>query len=675
MSTLSEACLYDWDVERMLVWLREESLHDCVMPFSLKKINGISFLNLSDGDIRSLRISQESKRKLTKVLKKIKAKKRNVTKRFEGETSRIEELKKPSSVPAHVHDDPHEDAESDGWCTDEFSDDPDEEDEEEQSDDDSGGDYIEPEEDDRLNHTPGSPSKEVANVPLGLVAQLKAGLNGTIRKNPFMGPPTSPHTKTAPSPFEDEEDQIYDEPPDGEEDEVYEQPSDDSGGGIVVRPMSHRKIIRCESDKGEYLDARAPKYIDQDNAGPPPPPGRPPKPGSLKAKKTSPPPVSMDQEIYDEVPEDDETGRTQIVEPEQETYEVPDDGGLDTGNSQHDQSISETYEVPDQPDEQETYEVPEEPAPARPPPRKPGGGLGLKPPIRQAEKAKTPLPKELPKPKPVAKPAINPKPQIRPKPNTAAPAQSILTKPSPAGSSGQTSRLYPAPKDTNAVSPERPSSKRLPGFPSPGSRTAVIPPPSQDSERNNNEIPKSTSSPRIQPLSRRPIPPPVDDTPPPPPRPGIKPPPHKPPRLSDSDNQDDHFTPPGRQLPATKMNKSPLPAPPEPKPVDPLKQSPWFQGPLDKKIAESALRSFSKEGAFIVRNSSKDQNNYSMSLLFQGNVKHLRMPQVNRRFVLGDSGKVQFSSVIELVDYYSQHPVELKSGGSTCLTAACPVRL
>ena len=26
--------------------------------------------------------------------------------------------------------------------------------------------------------------------------------------------------------------------------------------GIVVRPMSHNKIIRCESDKGEYLDAR-----------------------------------------------------------------------------------------------------------------------------------------------------------------------------------------------------------------------------------------------------------------------------------------------------------------------------------------------------------------------------------------------------------------------------------
>jgi len=95
---------------------------------------------------------------------------------------------------------------------------------------------------------------------------------------------------------------------------------------------------------------------------------------------------------------------------------------------------------------------------------------------------------------------------------------------------------------------------------------------------------------------------------------------------------------------------------------------------LDKKIAETALKSFSKEGAFIVRNSSKDLNSYSMSLFFKGSVRHLRIPQINNKYVLGDSGKVQFSTIVELVDYYSQHHVDLKSGGSTQLTAACPVR-
>ncbi|XP_078358343.1 uncharacterized protein LOC144643077 isoform X2 [Oculina patagonica] len=644
-----------------------ESLHDCVPPFSMKKINGLAFLNLSDGDIKALRISQESKRKLAKVLKRIKGKKNTVSKRFDGETSVIKERKKPSAIPVHVDED---ESDHEGWCTDEFSDGSDEE---EDSGDEFGGEYIEPSED--LEPPQGSPTKEVPNVPLGLVAQLKAGLNGTIPRNPWMGPPANAHTKTTQSPFEDEDD-IYDEPPEDEpplEDEVYEQPSDDSGSAIVVHPMSHKKIIRCESDKGEYIDARPPKYSDQQDTVEPPPPRRPPKPGSLKAKKAPfMPPAPIEQEIYDEVPEDEQLGRMQVVEPEQETYEVPDDGTQDNGFPQQQQQFTETYEVPDHPDEPETYEVPEEPAPARPPPRKPGGGIGLKPPLKasvsQPEKMRTPEPKEVPKPKPALKPAITPKPQIRPKPSP----------PVPAVPSTRTSRLYPAPKD-NTVSPEPQSPKRLSGLPPPGSRP-LIPPPSQEpptkTEKNNNEIPKNTPSPRIQPpAGRRPVPPPAEESPPPPPRPGIKPPPLKPPRLpSESDSQDDSPNLPGRHLPSMKQ-RSPLPAPPEQKPADPLKQSPWFHGPLDKKLAETALKAFSKEGAFIVRNSSKDLNSYSMSLFSKGNVKHLRMPRINNKFVLGDSGKVQFTTIPELVDYYSQHHVELKSGGSTSLTAACPVRL
>lgn len=67
------------------------------------------------------------------------------------------------------------------------------------------------------------------------------------------------------------------------------------------------------------------------------------------------------QEIYDEVPEDDELGRTQVVEPVQETYEVPDDGTQQTSKPQQLDSLCETYEVPGQEPEPETYEVPEEP--------------------------------------------------------------------------------------------------------------------------------------------------------------------------------------------------------------------------------------------------------------------------------------------------------------------------
>ena len=61
------------------------------------------------------------------------------------------------------------------------------------------------------------------------------------------------------------------------------------------------------------------------------------------------------------MPEDEELGRTQVVEPEQETYEVPDDGAQDTVIQRQEQPLCETYEVPGPEPEQETYELPEEP--------------------------------------------------------------------------------------------------------------------------------------------------------------------------------------------------------------------------------------------------------------------------------------------------------------------------
>nr|XP_058968556.1 cell surface glycoprotein 1-like isoform X2 [Pocillopora verrucosa] len=640
MSSLSEACIYDWDLERMLMWLREENLHDCVQPFSFKKINGIQFMNLSDNDIKSLRISQESKRKLAKVLKRIKGKRQSARKRFDGDSSGLKERRKPPALPANVLDEEESD---DGWATDDFDDDPDEF-EEEESDDESGGEYIEAEENESLIPSPESPSKEVPKVPFGLVAQLKAGLNGTVGRAPCTVPSESHRTKTTPMPYDDDDDQIYDEPPE----EVYEEPSDDSGSGIVVRPQCHKKIIRCDSSEG-YIDARSTSVIPEEPVQcPPPAPARPPKPGFLKAKKPAPV-IQPEPEIYDEVPEDDELGRTQVVE--QETYEVPDDmdGSQQSSKPSQYEGDGETYEVPEQED-QETYEVPEESAPSQPPPRPSLGGFGLKPTKMgtPAEKTKPIVPKDLPKPKPGIKPSLASKPQVNQKPNAPGPVR---------GTPKRSSRLYPAPKD-NTAPPDSPP-KRLFGLPLPGSRPPMAT-PSQEPEKNNNEIPQAKPSSRLPaPNSRQPAPPPLEDTPPPPPRPGAKPT-LKPSRLSDLDSQ---------------RKSQALPPLPDQKSADPLKQYPWFLGPLDKKVAENALNSFSKEGAFIVRNSSKDLNSYSMSLYFNRSVRHLRIPRLqNKKYVLGDSGKVQFDTIVELVDYYSQHHVDLRSGGSTSLTAACPVK-
>lgn len=633
------------------MWLREENLHDCVQPFSFKKINGIQFMNLSDHDIKALRISQDSKRKLAKVLKKIRGKRQNVRKRFDGDSSGLKERRKPPAAPAHVHDD--EADSDDGWATDDFDDDPDEF-EEEESDDESGGEYIEAEDNESLIPTPGSPAKEVPNVPLGLVAQLKAGLNGTMGRAHCIVPPESLHTKTTPMPYEDD-DQIYDEPPE----EVYEEPSDDSGSGIVVRPTCPKKLIRCDSSEG-YIDARSTSVIQEEPVQcPPPAPARPPKPGFLKAKKP-PPVIQPEPEIYDEVPEDDQLGRTQVVE--QETYEVPDDmdGGQQSSQPppQYD-GDAETYEVPEQED-QETYEVPDDhesapsqpSQPSQPPPRPSFGGFGLKPTRMNtlAEKMKPFSPKDLPKQKPGIKPPLASKPQVNQKPNAPGPVRS---------SPNRSSRLYPASKD-NIGPPDSPT-KRLSGVTSLGSRPPMAT-PSQEPEKNNNELSPTKSFSRLPPPpnGRKLVPPPVEESPPPPPRPGAKPPSKLPSRLSDLDPQ---------------RKSQAFPPLPDARPADSLKQYPWFLGSLDKKVAENALNSFSKEGAFIVRNSSKDPNSYSMSLYFNKSVRHLRVPRLqNKKYVLGDSGKVQFDTIVELVDYYSQHHVDLKSGGSTSLTAACPVK-
>lgn len=678
MSSLTEASIHDWDVDKMIFWLTKEGLRDCIGPFSSKKINGLTFLNLSEFDIKTFQISQESKRKLTKVLKRIKGKKRHSNRSFEDEPREMREQKRPSAIPTHID---HHDEGDEGWGSD-FDSEDDEDHEDVDSDSGSGGEYIEPEGDDVFSHHGDeSHNKEVPNFPLGLVAQLRAGLNGSISRQSFNSPAhgQSP-TQTPPV---DEE--IYDIPP--EEEEVYEEPSDDSGSGIVVRPMSKSKLIRCPSEtSGEYIDARPPTCSDEDIGPSPLPPARPPKPGPkvIKPPPMRQPPPPREPEIYDEVPEDDQPGCSQVIE-EYEPYPQNEQPGNShvveeyepfeppIGSSYADQETyeipqnesQETYEIPEQSGqpEPETYEIPEpEPAlPARPPQREKRWN-----PLRKlsfTEKAAKPLPKEPVKP---AKPMPAPnKPHISPKPG-AQKAASVEKTPEqqPRGS-----RLYPSPNSTGPIKPPaaRGPSSHVPSPPSPKPVNSQHTPPTAPAKKEENN---NITNNRISMLGRPAPTSAAEDSPPPPPPPrpasktaANKPPPVKPSRLSDSSKPDEPTSPPKGLRPLPSQPKSP---------VDQLKTSPWFHGPLDKKIAEDALKSFSKDGAFIVRNSSRDPNSYSMSLYLRGSVRHLRIPRTMEKFVLGDSGKVQFDTIMELVDYYSHHQVDLKTGGSTTLTAACP---
>lgn len=673
MSNVSEDIVNGWDVDAMANWLRKENLHDCVRPFLLKKINGFSFLNLSEYDLKTFQISADSRRKLTKLLKRMKAKKSNAVHISPENGSRGRREAKVPSAPIPTHAFQQDDGEIDGWGSDFDSED---EFDDEHNESCSDGEYIDPEVDESQNAT----QKEIANniIQGGLVAQLRAGLNinGSMQRNcveelrsglKFNGNMQTNCTDPA---GED----IYDLPPDEEEDvteELYEEPSDDSGSAIVVRPLDKKKIIRCpSSERGEYIDARAPKYIDKGETDPcPPPPSRPPKSGPklIKPPPTKKPPTPPPEpELYEEVTDEDQPGCSQVLEEnsvgvevyqpwdndpieQQENYEVPDTHEGDT------------YEVPDD-DEQETYEIvdgAEQAPPGRPPPRGAGCSPSKRPP--EQEKPKPSLFKKPLEQKP-AKPMPSSKPQFSPKPSAPNPP---LEK--------RSSRLYPNPSKPGSLK------RNSEALPPPPTKQKVFPPHqnmSQKKEENINErrvineiSKKVIPSPKLPP-PRKQTPPSVnDDSPPLPPRPGAKPP-LKGAKVSDSNNRD------GAAGPTSPITKTPLPpVPSQPKGQnDRLKGYPWFHGPLDKKVAEDALKACGKQGAFIVRNSSKDPNNYSMSLLYLGNVKHLRIPRTNNKFVLGDSGTVEFNTIEELVAHYNECPVDLRSGGSTTLTVACPVK-
>ncbi|CAH3185372.1 unnamed protein product [Porites evermanni] len=692
MSSLTEASIHDWDVDKMIFWLTKEGLRDCIGPFSSKKINGLTFLNLSEFDIKTFQISQESKRfillykviqsfslfflyfnrKLTKVLKRIKGKKRHGHRSFEDEPREMREQKRPSAIPTHID---HHDEGDEGWGSD-FDSEDDEYHEDVDSDSGSGGEYIEPEGDDVFSHHGDeSNNKVVPNVPLGLVAQLRAGLNGSIARKPYNSPAHGQSPVQTP-PVDEE---IYDIPP--EEEEVYEEPSDDSGSGIVVRPMSKAKLIRCPSEaSGEYIDARVSlQYSKNPRRGERLPPFfLPITPCSHRVRyaKTT----GTSQEIYDEVPEDDQPGCSQVIE-EYEPYpqnEQP-------GNSH----VVEEYEPFEPPiDSRHLFiqsEVKPKPIvtrshafsralrqphvitstlPARLPPREKGWK-----PLRKSsvtEKAAKPLPKEPVKP---AKPMPAPnKPHISPKPG---PQKAASVKKTPE-QQPRASRLYPGPNSTGPI--KSPAARGLsshvlsPPSPKPVNSQRTPPTAPAKNEENNNITNNNTPPSRISMLERPTSAAEDSPPPPPPPRPGSKTAANKVCLMvvmlqSTTYHAHEPTSPPKGLRPLPSQPKSP---------VDQLKTSPWFHGPLDKKIAEDALKSFSKDGAFIVRNSSRDANNYSMSLYLRGSVRHLRIPRTKEKFVLGDSGKVQFDTIMELVDYYSQHQVDLKTGGSTTLTAACP---
>ncbi|KAL7060367.1 hypothetical protein AAHC03_09746 [Spirometra sp. Aus1] len=92
----------------------------------------------------------------------------------------------------------------------------------------------------------------------------------------------------------------------------------------------------------------------------------------------------------------------------------------------------------------------------------------------------------------------------------------------------------------------------------------------------------------------------------------------------------------------------------------------WFHGHLTAKEAQNLLLEKGKNGSFLVRESVRQPGSYVLSVVTGDCVSHIlicRKP--NAKFDIG--GGPEFSSLGQLIDYYSQSPMMDKSGGLVCL--------
>uniref|UniRef100_A0A6J0UT95 1-phosphatidylinositol 4,5-bisphosphate phosphodiesterase gamma n=1 Tax=Pogona vitticeps TaxID=103695 RepID=A0A6J0UT95_9SAUR len=83
----------------------------------------------------------------------------------------------------------------------------------------------------------------------------------------------------------------------------------------------------------------------------------------------------------------------------------------------------------------------------------------------------------------------------------------------------------------------------------------------------------------------------------------------------------------------------------------------WYYSNLSRGEAEDMLMRIPRDGAFLIRKRD-EPDSYAMTFRAEGKVKHCRIKQEGRLFVLGTSA--YFESLVELVSYYEKHPLYRK---------------
>ncbi|XP_047234229.1 lymphocyte cytosolic protein 2a isoform X2 [Girardinichthys multiradiatus] len=89
----------------------------------------------------------------------------------------------------------------------------------------------------------------------------------------------------------------------------------------------------------------------------------------------------------------------------------------------------------------------------------------------------------------------------------------------------------------------------------------------------------------------------------------------------------------------------------------------WYVGKVTRGQAEGCLKQVDKDGAYLVRDSTRQQANqpFTLMVFYQDKVYNIQIRQQNQQFQLGTGLKAQefFPSVSDIISHYSQSPLVL----------------
>ncbi|XP_032808545.2 uncharacterized protein LOC116941513 isoform X7 [Petromyzon marinus] len=103
-----------------------------------------------------------------------------------------------------------------------------------------------------------------------------------------------------------------------------------------------------------------------------------------------------------------------------------------------------------------------------------------------------------------------------------------------------------------------------------------------------------------------------------------------------------------------------------------LQSRKWYAGKCDSGLAKKVVKSYNKDGAFLVRQSSGDRvtQPYTLVVHYGGSIYNLRLywDPVSTKFYL--SKEHSFMTVVDLVEHYKQKPLYLKTESSSATQLA-----